>query len=126
MVYYSYAWVLTLLNDSPDKLTNRLFDDKIEAWVHGPVIASLYNDYADYGFNDIPQQDEKVTFPSDVENVLEQVLEVYGKYNANELESLTHQETPWKNARKDCSPLERSNNPIADEDIYNCYIKRVG
>ena len=27
LVYYAYAWTLTLLNDSAEKLTNKLFYD---------------------------------------------------------------------------------------------------
>ncbi|EGE9348465.1 hypothetical protein IBL91_003145, partial [Listeria monocytogenes] len=37
MLYYAYAWTLTLTNDNPDDLKNKLFPEKFEAWVHGPV-----------------------------------------------------------------------------------------
>ena len=128
LVYYAYAWTLTLLNDSADHLNNRLFDDgKFEAWVHGPVIRGLYAEYADYGFNDIPEKSiQPVKFASDVQDVLNQVWDVYGKYTADQLESLTHQEDPWKNARKGYSPLENCDKTISDKDMFNYYIQRAG
>lgn len=126
LVYYAYAWTLTLLNDSAENLTNKLFDDgRFEAWVHGPVIHGLYNEYAEYGFNNISKFKTQPTFTEDIEDVLNQVWDVYGKYNADQLESMTHQESPWKNARKGLSPLDSSSNPISDKDIFNCYIKRI-
>lgn len=126
LVYYAYAWTLTLLNDSAENLTNKLFDDgRFEAWVHGPVIHGLYNKYSKYGFNNISKSKTRPTFTEDIEDVLNQVWDVYGKYNADQLESMTHQESPWKNARKDLSPLDSSSNFISDKDIFNCYIKRI-
>ena len=126
LVYYAYAWTLTLLNDSAENLTNKLFDDgRFEAWVHGPVIHGLYSEYSEYGFNNISKSKTRPTFTEDIEDVLNQVWDVYGKYNADQLESMTHQESPWKNARKDLSPLDSSSNFISDKDIFNCYIKRI-
>lgn len=126
LVYYAYAWALTLLNDSADELNNRLFDNgRFEAWVHGPVIHGLYNEYSEYGFNSITEEKNMPTFTEDVEDILNQVWDVYGKYSADQLESMTHQELPWQNARKGLSPLDSSSNIISDEDIYNCYIQRV-
>lgn len=126
LVYYAYAWTLTLLNDSADNLNNKLFDDGyFEAWVHGPVIHGLYSEYSKYGFNNITEYKSQPKFTEDVEDVLEQVWEVYGKYSADQLESMTHQESPWKNARKGLSPLDSSSKLISDKDMFNCYIKRI-
>lgn len=126
LVYYAYAWTLTILNDDKDHLNIRLFNDNIEAWVHGPVVPSLYAKYSNYGFNDIDVTITEVPkFQDDIEDVLNQVYEVYGDFNGNELESLTHQESPWQNARQDLSPLDASHNRISDTDIFTCYIQRV-
>ncbi|UWI43310.1 Panacea domain-containing protein [Lactobacillus paragasseri] len=127
LVYYAYAWTLTLLNDSSDKLSNRLFDDaKFEAWIHGPVIRKLYAEYADFGFNEIYKKVKAPKFTDDVQDVLDQVWNIYGSYTADQLESMTHQEDPWKSARKGLSPLENSRSIISDKDIFDYYIKRVG
>lgn len=127
LVYYAYAWTLTLTNESSDDLKNKLFEDgKFEAWIHGPVIRRLYAKYANYGFEDIPEKPEKPKFSKDVEDILNQVWEVYGGYSADQLESITHQEEPWQKARKGYSPLENCDNFISDEDIFNYYIQRAG
>src|SRR6185369_5131439 len=47
LVYYAQAWNLAL-NDG-----RALFDDDFEAWVHGPVIFDLYNDYRALKWNPI-------------------------------------------------------------------------
>lgn len=127
LVYYAYAWTLTLLNDTADNLTNRLFDDgQFEAWVHGPVIPRLYHEYREYGFNPILQCPQKPNFTKDIEDILEQVWKVYGKYDAYQLESMTHQESPWENARKGLDPLDSGRTVISDKDMFNYYIQRVG
>lgn len=126
LVYYAYAWVLTLLNDSSEELNTRLFDDaKFEAWVHGPALCDLHTEYASYGFENIDEPKEQPEFVENIQDILEQVWEVYGDYSADQLESMTHQEDPWKKARKDLSPLDSSSTLIDDRDIFNYYIQRI-
>lgn len=38
LVYYAQAWYLAIYGQS-------LFDEDFEAWVHGPIIPSLYQKY---------------------------------------------------------------------------------
>ncbi|MNG32804.1 hypothetical protein D3C84_1188980 [compost metagenome] len=52
-------------------------------------------------------------------------MAIYGDYTGNELESLTHQETPWKKAREGFQPLDRCTNEIRDEDMFEQYIQYV-
>lgn len=125
LLYYAYSWTLTLQNEKVTDLEHKLFEEKFEAWVHGPVIPSIYNTYRIYGYNEIASVDEMIRFDEDTEDVLEQVWDEYGHYNGNQLESITHQEDPWKNARGDCSPIERCNTEITDDDIFSYYIQSV-
>lgn len=126
MLYYAYSWVLTLTNDSSDCIENRLFKDNFEAWAHGPVLMDIYQEYKDNGYNNISKYEGNVVeLPDEIDDILNQVMEVYGKYTADQLESITHQESPWINARHGLSPLESSNNIISDQDIFSCYIQRV-
>lgn len=125
MLYYAYAWTLVNFNENSNQLNNRLFDDKFEAWVHGPVIPSIYHKYAEYGFNDIPQQECDIKFSDDVTDVLDQVVIEYGKYNGNELESITHQETPWIEARGDSKPLDICTTELSDETIFSYYLHQA-
>lgn len=127
MLYYAYVWTLTLTNDDVSNLNNRLFSNQFEAWVHGPVLPSIYQEYKDFGFHDIELQksSQLVQFPETVEDILEQVWQVYGQYSGDELESITHQEMPWQKARSGYSPVEYCNRQISDKDIYSYYIQRV-
>lgn len=82
-----------------------LFEEKIEAWTHGPVVREIYNKYSEMRYNNIPSPDDNVVLDEETEEILQEVLRVYGKYEAKYLEELTHQEEPWKITRGDL-PLE--------------------
>lgn len=121
LVFYAYAWVLTLLNDDINNLNITLFDDRIEDWVHGASIPILFYKYKEYGYDDIPSKNTVINFSSDIKDILEQVWDEYRHYTASELESLSHQETPWINARKGYSALDRCRNKMLDKDIYKYF-----
>ena len=126
LVYFSYVWTLTLLNENEHSLKIKLFDEEIQAWIHGPVCPKLWAEYNSYGWELIPKV--KLTenkFPPDVLDVLEQVWNVYGKFNGNQLEAISHQEDPWIEARRGISETEPSNNVLNDEIIYKYYSNRI-
>lgn len=123
IVYYAYGWTLALLNERSDDLEFRLFENRIEAWVHGPVIPNLYQEYKLYGWQNIPQCKEYKgeLFSEDVADLLNQVWDAYGDFTANELEAISHKEKPWINARKGVPPYEVSDNVISDTDIFDYF-----
>ena len=123
LVYYAYAWVLTLMNENKDELDVKLFDSRIEAWIHGPLFPELYYKYK--GKSMIPQKSSVPCFDEDIEDIMEQVWDVYGIYTGNQLESITHKESPWIEARGDCPPAEACTNEITDKSIYRYYVERV-
>lgn len=127
LVYYAYSWYLTIKNEPTQEIRNRLFDEKIEAWVHGPVVPILYKKYKIHGYNDIPAPESEISFDFDeeTEDILDQVYKIYGKYNGNELESITHQEEPWNAARVGYGPLDICNENIDDQIIIKYYSKRL-
>lgn len=127
MLYYAYAWTLTLMNENEDELNTRLFDAKFEAWVHGPVVKSVYDKYKENGSQEIPKLDTiyEMKDNDEIVDILEQVMDIYGGFNGNQLENITHQEEPWKNARKDLQPYEATNNVIPDKDMFRYYIQRT-
>lgn len=120
LLYYAYCWVLALLNERPDNINIRLFNERIEAWVHGPVIPSVYHTYKSYGGANIPRicDFEEAIIPDDILDILNQVWDVYGHYSGNQLEAISHQETPWINARNGLPPYEPCDNLISDECIF--------
>ena len=123
LVYYAYSWVLTLMNENEDELDIKLFNSRIEAWIHGPLIPELYHKYK--GESIIHQKSSIPRFNEDMEDILEQVWDVYGIYTGNQLESITHKESPWIEARGNYPPAEVCTNEITDKSIYRCYIERV-
>jgi uncharacterized phage-associated protein len=115
LVYYAQAWHLAL-RDTP------LFKDRIEAWVHGPVCPTLYQDFRGYGYHDINENVEVVDLDnSETEEILDAVWEAYGSFDGKYLEELTHQEQPWLDARENLSDWSYSNNVITHESMRQFY-----
>lgn len=96
LLYYAQVWHYTLFNDT------RLFSDELEAWVHGPVVPKVYGYYKDFNFSPI-QLDEKIrliTLTKREQSFLRNIWDVYGKYDGDYLEALSHSEEPWREARR--------------------------
>lgn len=130
LVYYSYAWFLTLNNESAETIENRFFNARFEAWIHGAVNPDLYEKYKKFGLKVIPngggdKENSNLDFSPEELDILEQVNSVYGHFNGNELESICHQESPWKIARANLLPNAPSHNLISDKEIFNCYAARL-
>ncbi len=122
LVYYSYSWFIALNNENENDIHCILFDEEPEAWLHGPVFKSLYYHYKGYAWHEIDKKNISVSFENDeIAPFLDKIFDIYGKYDADELEYMTHQELPWKNARKGMSFLESSNNKIDLKDIFRYY-----
>ena len=118
LVYYAQAWHLTVFNTP-------LFDEKIEAWMHGPVAPSVY-----YRFQEVCRdcvieieniEIEKVDFSPESEQLLSEVYAIYGEHSASYLEALTHNETPWLSARNGLPEFVRCNNEITKESMKIFY-----
>lgn len=127
LVYYAYAWFITMHNQNSDEIKEFLFtNERPEAWLHGPVFRELYRVYSDYGWHEVPKQKAMIFENDDVMSFLEDIWSKYGELSADELEYLTHQEMPWKNARK--IALETGKNQeISAKDIFIYYnsIQRI-
>ena len=119
LCYYAQAWYCALYDGSP------LFEDEIQAWVHGPVVPSLYPVYADYKWIPIPKAEFDAGILEDkVLDVLEAVYNTYGELSGDQLESLTHSEEPWIQARGVLKPWETSTAPISCAAMREYYSKK--
>ncbi len=121
LVYYAQAWSL-VVNKKP------LFKEKIEAWVHGPAIKSVYAKYKEFGFNPIKKEPdiELINKISDIDkNLLEQVWKLYGKYDSSYLEMLTHSEAPWQDARAGLEASENSEQEITRKSMMDFYTRKM-
>jgi uncharacterized phage-associated protein len=116
LVYYSQAWYLAL-KDKP------LFNDPIEAWVHGPVVPKLYRRFRKYGWQPIDGTIQAPQFTNGTEKHLVEVFSVYGQFSAWDLERMTHQEEPWRKARIGLLPDEEGHAKIDLDDMRQFYQK---
>ena len=127
LCYYAYCWFIVFSNDAEvieDNTQHNLHvlgDEKFQAWIHGPVSQLLYKRYKEFGWIDIPKKPTKPNISEELESLLQQVWDTYGIYSADELELISHNETPWKNARKGKNPGEACFNIISDSDIFEYY-----
>ena len=120
LVYYAQSWYLALYNKP-------LFNEDFEAWIHGPVIPALYQEYKSCSWHPI-QVNVDTQLPSDIIEFLEEISEEYLIYDGYELEQMTHLEKPWQQARKNLSLDEPSNNIIKKEwmeEYYRSYAKET-
>lgn len=91
LVYYAQGFSLALLGKP-------LFEEEIEAWMHGPVVPELYRKYRDHGSEGIPAPadfDPSEHFNKQQIALLREVNEMYGQFSAWKLRNLTHEEAPW-------------------------------
>jgi uncharacterized phage-associated protein len=91
LVYYAQGFSLALHGAT-------LFPEKLEAWMHGPVVPDLYRRYSQYGSGAIPPPNDfnPDVFSTEQRSLLDEIFDVYGQFSAWKLRQLTHEETPWR------------------------------
>lgn len=117
LVYYSQAWSL-VWDDEP------LFAEPIQAWANGPVVPELYRLHAgNFKINAdlLKGHGKKSQLNKDQRETIDAVLSHYGKQEAHYLSRLTHMESPWKSARGDLDPTDRSQTVISHADMAEYY-----
>ena len=118
LCYYAQAWSLAI-NNKP------IADCKFEAWAHGPVCRTLWEELNIFTYNTIPQNtlSEKASEIADEESteLLERVWETYQDFNGYQLEMLTHREDPWIKARGNIPELRKCTNVISDKEMAVFY-----
>lgn len=114
LVYYSQAWSLVW-----DEAA--LFPERIEAWAHGPVAPDLYEHHK--GMFEVARWDlgDSAALTVDERDTIDRVLDFYGDKSAQWLSDLTHREDPWREARRGLPNLERGNNEIAHDSMFEYY-----
>ena len=119
LLYYAYSLYLVKYNERyTNERMNRLFDENIEAWEHGPVIREVYDYIKRLALSNqfLALRKEINLSDKKTENFIDKILMIYGQYSGYELEQMTHTELPWKEAMG-----KARNSKISDETIYNYY-----
>ena len=103
LCYYAQGWYAGLTG-------RKLFTNELEAWIHG-------------GYENIPRKDGD-TKDIELKGIVEQIYRIYGKLDGDELEQLTHKETPWLNARNGIESWVPSNKEIKFADLVDFFSKK--
>ena len=121
LVYFAQVWHLAMYGKP-------LFDNKIEAWVHGPVCLELHRRFQNQA--DLPIGVEAVItdinqLDAHTREFLDEVWTVYGQYSVAKLEKMTHDEAPWLEARAELPADVRGCNVINQETMRSYYSSRM-
>ncbi len=121
LLYFSYGIYLAENNES-EEVSDSMFENNFEAWVHGPVDPNIYNQYKNYGINLIfIEQPITFDFNEKTLQALNITIEKYGEYSADQLENISHNQLPWMTARIGLQPIEPSANKLDDKLIYKTF-----
>ena len=93
LLYYVQGWQLGITG-------NALFPERIEAWVHGPVVPEMFRAYRIYKWQPIVKQQKSVLLPVAASKHIVKVLSAYDKFSGEQLGRLSHSESPWLTARR--------------------------
>lgn len=119
LLYYSQGWYLALNNGQP------LFNDRIEAWVHGPVVPIVFRKYRDFKWSRLPAEIPLNDLTTNASEHIDEVISVYGHLSPWDLERMTHSEDPWKEARGTLSPDMPSSVPIGLESMRRFFARQA-
>ena len=113
LLYYAQGWFLAL-HGRP------LFDEPLRAWVRGPVVYEVWKNFKEFRWDPITMTMPKPSVSELARDHLEEVIEVYGDYSALTLERMTHNEPPWRQARRglDASAPSTAAISLADMKAY--------
>lgn len=107
-----------------------MFCENCQAWVHGPVYPEVYDMFRDFKYNPIEDarfaifEGTEDELTNDERKVIDLVVNTFGEYGGKILERITHEETPWKLARKGYGDNIPSNEPIPMESIAEYYARK--
>lgn len=116
LCYYAQAWSIAW-TEKP------LFDERIEAWVNGPVCPDLFREHKGkfmVSADEIAKGNADILLP-DQKDTVDKVLEHYGSWEPYELREQTHSETPWQDARKGLKEDEIGNREITKDSMGMYY-----
>ena len=99
LLYYAQGFALVILGKP-------LFDEDIEAWNHGPVVASVYHELKNFGSGgvkfDKTGTEQDFSIGQEEQQLLNDVYEAYGQFSAWKLRDMTHIEAPWVETTQGC------------------------
>lgn len=104
-----------------------IFTEDCRAWVHGPVYPEVYDLFRDFKYNPIDDarfallEGTADALTDEEQRVIDLVVNTFGMYGGKVLERITHNETPWKEARKGYGDSIPSSELLPKEHIMKYY-----
>lgn len=115
LLYYSQVMHYAVY-DTP------LFSEKIEAWLHGPVVPAAYyaHEYTDLIKEAICASKSEINqlLDEDTKFILKIINFIYGTQTGKELEQLSHQEAPWSQLEE---LVKTKTNPEIKKDTMKAF-----
>jgi uncharacterized phage-associated protein len=103
LLYYAQGWHVTMSG-------RPLFHEEVEAWVNGPVVASLWADEK----YDRPRPAPEALSETQLATI-DYVVNRYGGFAGKDLIRLTHSEDPWRTV-SESEEASAQRNPTIDLD----------
>ena len=112
-----------------------IFVEDCRAWIHGPVYPEVYDLFRDFKYNPIDDarfallEGPEAALTDDEKRVIDLVVNTFGMYGGKVLEKITHNETPWMEARKGYGDSIPSSELLPKDRImmyYNALNQRYG
>lgn len=106
-----------------------LFQEECRAWVHSPVYPEVYELFSDFKYNPIDDARFAMldgaadTLTKEEKDVVDLVVNTFGMYGGKMLEKITHNEDPWKEARKGYGDNVPSSELLSKERIMKYYVE---
>lgn len=113
LVYYCQAWSLVWEDRT-------IYENRIEAWAHGPVVVDLYYAHRGKYMLESVGGNPSILLQSDIQTI-DAVLEYYGEKSSQWLSDLTHQEHPWQKVRDPLSKGQRGSEEITLASMAEYY-----
>ena len=127
LAYYVESWHLAYFEEP-------ILKEDFEAWVHGPVLRSVWNFFRERNikslYNSVELKEEskepliqqiEAILSQDQKELIDNVLDEYGDKTAFYLENLTHSERPWIEARGNLDQSDRCDAPISKDTMMEFY-----
>jgi uncharacterized phage-associated protein len=118
LLYYVQGWHLGAYG-------RHLFEGRIEAWQHGPVVHEVYPEFKRYGSDAIPASEgsESLSLSEKDKLFIDGIFEHYKQFSATALRKKTHEEAPWLNTWK--SNHRQEINPHAMREFFLPQVKKI-
>lgn len=115
LLYFTQGWSRILIGDW-------MVEDTCEAWVHGAVYSSVYDEFKNFKYMPLPKVSKPIDFSNDQLRLMKMIKDYYfDVYSAKTLEAICHKEQPYILTRKGIQKDVNSKELIPKKSIERYY-----